>query len=346
MSLKNMTTRISRKHLIAVALIIAFGGVAGVFILHSGQGSSESESHAHTEEHGDAEHHGAKADKAHADDASHGDAEHHAQATSPGAHGGTLLTDGTTSVEIQLDESAGEPVMRLWLLDNGKPIALGAIKAHLTLTRPTGEVEQMEFAVDKDSLKTRGTIAEPHVFNAAVVIETGSQTRRFTLNREEGKVELNNEQIKTAGIEIGRSGPARIRSSLQLPGEIRFNEDRTAHVVPRVAGVVEAVSANLGQLVKKGQVLAVLASPALSEQRSELMAARKRLSFAKTTYEREKKLWEEKISAEQDYLQARQVLREAEIAVANVQQKLTAIGASVDADGSPTVTCSVPPSME
>ena len=72
MSLKNMTTRISRKHLIAVALIIAFGGVAGVFILHSGQGSSESESHAHTEEHGDAEHHGAKADKAHADDASHG----------------------------------------------------------------------------------------------------------------------------------------------------------------------------------------------------------------------------------------------------------------------------------
>lgn len=145
MSLKNMTTRISRKHLIAVALIIAFGGVAGVFILHSGQGSSESESHAHTEEHGDAEHHGAKADKAHADDASHGDAEHHAQATSPGAHGGTLLTDGTTSVEIQLDESAGEPVMRLWLLDNGKPIALGAIKAHLTLTRPTGEVNRPGF---------------------------------------------------------------------------------------------------------------------------------------------------------------------------------------------------------
>ena len=334
MSLKNMTTRISRKHLIAVALIIAFGGVAGVFILHSGQGSSESESHAHTEEHGDAEHHGAKADKAHADDASHGDAEHHAQATSPGAHGGTLLTDGTTRAEIQLDESAGEPIMRLWLLDNGKPVAPGAVKAHLTLTRPTGEVEQMEFAVDKDSLKTRGTIAEPQVFNAAVVIETGSQTRRFTLNREEGKVELNNEQIKTAGIEIGRSGPARIRSSLQLPGEIRFNEDRTAHVVPRVAGVVESVSANLGQIVKKGQVLAVLASPALSEQRSELMAAQKRLSFARTTYERERKLWEEKISAEQDYLQARQVLREAEIAVANVQQKLTAIGASVDADGS------------
>ena len=333
MNLKNMTTRISRKHLIAVALIIAFGGVAGGFILHGGQGASESESHAHTEEHGDAEHHGAKADKAHAEDASHGDTEHHAQTSGPGAHGGTLLTDGTTRAEIQLDESAGEPIMRLWLLDNGKPVAPGAVKAHLTLTRPTGEVERMEFVVDKDSLKTRGTIAEPHVFEAVVVVETGSQTRRFMLNREEGKVELSNEQIKAAGVEIDKAGSARIQSSLQLPGEIRFNEDRTAHVVPRVAGVVESVSANLGQIVKKGQVLAVLASPALSEQRSELMAAQKRLSFARTTYERERKLWEEKISAEQDYLQARQVLREAEIAVANVQQKLTAIGASVDADG-------------
>ncbi len=334
MNLKNITTRISRKQLIAVALIITFGGVAGGFILHSGQGASERESHAHTDEHGDAEHHGAKADKAHADNASHGDAEHHAEAPPSGEHGGTLLTDGTTRAEIKLDESAGEPVMRVWLLDNGKPSAPGAVKAHLTLTRPTGEVERMEFVGDKDSLKTRATIAEPHVFEAVVVVETGSQTRRFTLNREEGKVELSNEQIKAAGMEIDKAGSARIRSSLQLPGEIRFNEDRTAHVVPRVAGVVESVSANLGQLVKKGQVLAVLATPALSEQRSELMAAQKRLSFARTTYERERTLWEEKISAEQDYLQARQVLREAEIAVANVRQKLTAIGASVDADGS------------
>lgn len=38
-------------------------------------------------------------------------------------------------------------------------------------------------------------------------------------------------------------------------------------------------------------------------------------------------MWEEKVSAEQDYLQARQTLREAEIAVSNAQQKLAANGA-------------------
>lgn len=218
MNLNNITTRISRKHLLAVALILVLGGVAGGFILHGG--------------------HEAGAGRAHADSDSHDDAEHHAKTP------------------------AGAPA-----------------------------------------------------------------------EGEEGKLALSDEQIRAAGIEVHQAGVARIRSSLQLPGEIRFNEDRTAHVVPRVAGVVENVPANLGQLVRKGQVLAVLASPALSEQRSELLAARKRLSLAATTYEREKKLWEERISAEQDYLQARQVLREAEIALANVQQKLSAIGAGAEAEG-------------
>ncbi|MGO7609519.1 efflux transporter periplasmic adaptor subunit, partial [Rhizobium ruizarguesonis] len=79
------------------------------------------------------------------------------------------------------------------------------------------------------------------------------------------------------------------------------------------------------QQVKKGQVLAVIASTGLSDQRSELLAAQKRLDLARVTYDREKKLWEQKISAEQDYLSARNALQEAQISVQNAQQKLTAI---------------------
>ncbi len=145
---------------------------------------------------------------------------------------------------------------------------------------------------------------------------------------------LTDAQIQSAGVGLDKAVPARIRTSSQLPGEIRFNEDRTAHVVPRLAGVVESVPANLGQPVKRGQVLAVIASTGLSELRSELLAAQRRLTLAKSTYTREKQLWQEKISAEQDYLVAQQALREAEIAVANAQQKLVALGASAAGAGS------------
>lgn len=146
---------------------------------------------------------------------------------------------------------------------------------------------------------------------------------------EEGHVSLSSEQIAVAGIELATVQTRTLSRSLNLPGEIRFDEDRTAHLVPRAAGVVESVAVSLGQQVKAGELLAVIASPQVSEQRSELAASQRRLELARGTLAREKDLWQEGISAEQDYLQARQALQEAEIAEANARQKISALSGSV-----------------
>ena len=151
---------------------------------------------------------------------------------------------------------------------------------------------------------------------------------------EEGHLTLSEEQISSAGIQLVEAKAQSISLSLPFPGEIRFDEDRTAHVVPRVPGVVESVHVNLGQPVKKGQLLAVIASQQISDQRSEQAAAQRRLELARTTYERERQLWQDKISAEQDFLQARQALQEAEIAVSNARQKISVLsGSSVTSGG-------------
>ena len=145
---------------------------------------------------------------------------------------------------------------------------------------------------------------------------------------EKGLIRLGAEQQRDAGIVVAEVGPAAIQAASDFNGEVRFNEDRTAHVVPRLSGVSESVTAGLGQQVRAGQVLAVIASTALSEQRSELLTARRRQEAAQSTFEREKKLWQDGISAEQDYQQAQTALREADIAVDNARQKLAAIGAA------------------
>jgi cobalt-zinc-cadmium efflux system membrane fusion protein len=163
--------------------------------------------------------------------------------------------------------------------------------------------------------------------------EKGQHKEGEKEEHEERQVKLTDEQTKAAGVTVQAAGQAKLQASAQFQGEIRFNEDRTAHVVPRLAGVAEAVSANLGQSVQKGQVLAVIASTSLSEQRSELLTAQKRRELAKSTYEREKRLWQEKISAEQDYLQAQSALQEADIAVQNANQKLSAVGAGGSSSG-------------
>jgi len=141
-----------------------------------------------------------------------------------------------------------------------------------------------------------------------------------------GKLHLSRAQIEAAGVQLATAGPGELGNAISFPGEIRFDEDRTAHVVPRVPGVVEAVQAELGQAVKRGQVLAVIASQQISDLRSEQQAAQRRLELARLTFQREQQLWQERISAEQDYLQARQALQEAEIAMANARQKVAAVG--------------------
>lgn len=148
-----------------------------------------------------------------------------------------------------------------------------------------------------------------------------------------GMVRFPDERLRAAGIRLETAGPARLSALLTLPGEIRLNDDRTAHIVPRVTGVVEAVPADLGQRMRRGEVMVVLASPGVSDLRSALAAAERRLALARTTHEREKRLWQERITAEQDYLQARTALEEAEIAEANARQKLQAIGAAAATAG-------------
>ncbi|AJX35493.1 efflux RND transporter periplasmic adaptor subunit [Burkholderia oklahomensis] len=244
-----------------------------------------------------------------------------------GQHGGTVLAQGALSVEIVLSEKPGDARLIVYPFVDGKPAAKGA-SVSATLTRYDGSRVALPFSADGAKYTSTQPIAKPHVFDASIDVKIGARSASFPFSRADGAVALTNEQVGAAKIGVARAGPAQIVTSFQFPGEIKFNEDRTAHVVPRVAGIVERVAVSIGENVKQGQLLAVIASTDLADRRSELLTAERRLQAARTSYAREKTLWEERISAEQDYLQAQVQLREAEIAATNARQKLAALNAS------------------
>ena len=247
-----------------------------------------------------------------------------------GPHGGKLFTQDGYGVEVTIFEQGVEPEFRVYTYQDGKPLDPVASKVSITLDRLGRKPQEFTFAKEKDYLKgdAKGNtlVEEPHSFKVTIAAQYGNKPYRFTYEQIEARVSMSDQQIKQNNIELLTAGPARIKSTLQLIGEIRFNEDRLVHVVPRLAGVVESAAVSAGDQVRQGQVLAVISSQALADQRSELLAAKKRLVLASTTFEREKKLWEDKISAEQDYLQARIAMQEAEISLQNAQQKLVSIG--------------------
>jgi len=143
-----------------------------------------------------------------------------------------------------------------------------------------------------------------------------------------GTVRLSGGQLERFGVETAPAGPGKLRLEVVLPGEVALNADRIAHVVPRVSGVVREVRKNLGDTVKRGEIMAVLESRELADSTAVLLAARERVKLAQSNFDREEQLWKKKISPEQDYIQAKNALAEIGIELRTSEQKLRALGFS------------------
>ena len=143
---------------------------------------------------------------------------------------------------------------------------------------------------------------------------------------EEDVVRLTASQQKEFGIELGFARVVKLGETINLPGEVKYNGDRVAHVVPRVKGIVSSVSARQGDYVKAGDVLAVLESRELAEIKSQYLASIGRLEIAQATFDREDQLRTEQISTEQSILEAKGAVAEAKIVLRSVRQQLLALG--------------------
>ena len=79
---------------------------------------------------------------------------------------------------------------------------------------------------------------------------------------EEGHIVLTPDQIKYAGLSLDRVGPATIRETLPLYGQIVPNAEREHAVSARFPGVIRTVTKRVGDAVKEGESLATVESPA------------------------------------------------------------------------------------
>ena len=145
---------------------------------------------------------------------------------------------------------------------------------------------------------------------------------------DERLVRFDTDDLGALGIELETAGPGLIGVTIELPGEVRVNGDTAAHVAPRVGGVVRSVFKSLGNRVHSGELMAILESRELADTKATFLAAYERLGLAQALFEREERLWKQKISPEQDYLDARNALAEARIELRATEQKLHALGFS------------------
>lgn len=105
---------------------------------------------------------------------------------------------------------------------------------------------------------------------------------------------------------------------LELQGNVSTKQNIL--VYPEMAGILETVNVKEGTAVKKGDVLATINDGGLSQQ---LAQAETQLLLAKTTFERQQRLWDQKIGSEMQYLQAKTTYQSQENMVAQLKIQLS-----------------------
>jgi cobalt-zinc-cadmium efflux system membrane fusion protein len=145
-------------------------------------------------------------------------------------------------------------------------------------------------------------------------------------HEHDNQLHLKDEEIKKMGITINEAKPGEITQTLSTRGVIILHPDNLAHILPKISGVAKEAKKNIGDSVKQGEVIAVLESREMADAKAAYLASLEKQQLAQTLLDRETRLKEKKVSAEQDYITAKSSLEETKINTHLTRQKLRAFG--------------------
>jgi len=160
-------------------------------------------------------------------------------------------------------------------------------------------------------------------------------------------VTLTKDAVDRAGIVVTSVSMGAATDSLRVPGVVEPNAYRQVSVTPLVGGRVVGVSAQLGDHVSKGQRLAQVYSPGLSEARTKYVAARAMLEAHDRELQRTQKLVEIGAASRQELerTHAEHAAQTAEVESARSRLELLGVEpdeAASGSQGSATASVSAP----
>jgi membrane fusion protein, heavy metal efflux system len=139
------------------------------------------------------------------------------------------------------------------------------------------------------------------------------------------------EAIEKAGIDVAVVNQRPVIEAVTANGEIVYDETRSAHLASRVAGTVLRVTAQVGDQVKKGDVLALVDAADVGKSKAEFLQAVVQMRLKKIDAERLQPLAESGSVPGRQFREAQSALEEAKIRLLRAQQALANLGLPLQA---------------
>ncbi|WP_291104247.1 MULTISPECIES: efflux RND transporter periplasmic adaptor subunit [unclassified Flavobacterium] len=137
---------------------------------------------------------------------------------------------------------------------------------------------------------------------------------------------LTAEQIKTVDIQFGTIEQKQLTATLRANGALRVPNNNKANATSMYGGVIKTINVQLGDFVKKGQVIATIANPQFIQLQEEYLSTSSKIIFAEQEVARQKELNEGNAGALKNYQNADAELKSMRTRRASLQQQIQLMG--------------------
>lgn len=117
-------------------------------------------------------------------------------------------------------------------------------------------------------------------------------------------IQLTPEAMRSAQVQTVEVQPKALAVGLTVPARITFTQNGVAQVAARVPGRLGSIEVQLGERMKKGQVLGYLESPELGQAQAEYLSAVTKARVTEENFRREKELLAKGITSEREMREA------------------------------------------
>ena len=137
---------------------------------------------------------------------------------------------------------------------------------------------------------------------------------------------LTQEQIKAVGITLGTIEYKQLTASIKANGALRVPNNNKGNATSLYGGVVKTLTVQIGDHVKKGQVIATIANPQFIQLQEEYLTIDSRITLAEQEMQRQKELSEGNAGAKKNLQSATAELNTLRTRKASLQQQIQLMG--------------------
>lgn len=146
----------------------------------------------------------------------------------------------------------------------------------------------------------------------------GLQAKAKVLEDEIAKLDTASAQSKLKVVEIETVNTSMFRNFIDVQGKVDAEQNTIA--TSKVPGVITRLLVQPGQAVRAGQTLGTIDNSVLIQNKNQLQT---QLDFATTVYEKQKRLWDQKIGTEIQYLTAKNQKESLEKSMSTLQEQIS-----------------------